>query len=560
MPKHHRRSRDSSDSEDDDDSDLRERSSISEDDDSTRRHRHKKRKKQHTEKSKKKKKKKKKHRKRDRNEDYSTSDSGEDHGDSHRRKKKNKKRRKRDRKEPSRDVEESPGAASKAVDAESHVLVQALCSLFSQRPVFAQELPILLIRLAGGSTFDLRQMNDHVAATALERVLKCLQEFGVQQNQGEWLFQSASGRKDERVLLRVIRGHLDQVGVTMRAVAQHEEVLIEQAQLTPPIQKVTMEIENVPDPAMKKVKDLTNDVVLKYQSKDASIGKQLADLCQTIAQGESIVIDGIPDKDLKVALEEIFLTCGLEKSEMADDDDSSDEDDESSKEPVMGYGLPEHANDDSQLRLAAIMETCRNPQQRTFGPRRPTEQEAIMTYETEDDEGPALPGEQRRPRGPSLPAHVIKAQAEHRELELKATAAGVEIPKMVGGREEWMVVPGKYDFLSNIKAGQPMKNRGFQNKKSRGGDEPAGPIHPAVQAEMDAIMQAHQAARGPSLFNQHRAAKSEEKQREAGQKQGWEWNREKDLDAGRKVDKDALHMVLGGAADNLKTKFQGGFS
>ena len=36
----------------------------------------------------------------------------------------------------------------------------------------------------------------------------------------------------------------------------------------------------------------------------------------------------------------------------------------------------------------------------------------------------------------------------------------------------------------------------------------------------------------------------------------WKWNRDKDLDAGRRVDKDALNMILGGAGKDLKSKFQ----
>jgi hypothetical protein len=131
-----------------------------------------------------------------------------------------------------------------------------------------------------------------------------------------------------------------------------------------------------------------------------------------------------------------------------------------------------------------------------------------------------------------------------------------------GGREEWMIVPGKYDFLSNVKSGQPIKSRGFQNKKSRDSEAPAAPVHPAIQAEMDAIMQAHQQARGPSLFDQHRAKKQKEKELSAaaGGKTEWKWSRDNDLDAGRRVDKDALGMILGGASANLKTKFQGGFN
>ena len=128
-----------------------------------------------------------------------------------------------------------------------------------------------------------------------------------------------------------------------------------------------------------------------------------------------------------------------------------------------------------------------------------------------DDDGPLLPGEARKVRGPQLSLDDIKAQAEYRELELKATSAGVAMPSQNGGREEWMINPGQHDFLSGIKSGQAIKSRGFQNKKSRGEKE-APPIHPAVQAEMDAIMQAHETARGPSLMDQHQAKISQEKE------------------------------------------------
>ena len=37
------------------------------------------------------------------------------------------------------------------------------------------------------------------------------------------------------------------------------------------------------------------------------------------------------------------------------------------------------------------------------------------------------------------------------------------------------------------------------------------------------------------------------------------WNRDKDLDAGRRVDKDALKVILGGGGNELKDKFQGGY-
>jgi len=318
----------------------------------------------------------------------------------------------------------------------------------------------------------------------------------------------------------------------------------------------------------------------KFRLKDATLGSQLATLCKTIVEGESISIDGIPDEDLKTALESLFETCGLEKSEIEEDDGEDDDDDEESDEsPLMGYGLPDAGEDSdaAQIKLAIIMAACRQgpPKQISVGPmRRPMtkeeEQAANAIYVTnnakereEEDEGPLLPGEARKARGPAMSLDMIKAQADYRELQLKATAAGVDMPIEGGGREEWMIIPGQHDFLSGIKSGQAIKSRGFQNKKSGDADKNSPAIHPAVQAEMDAIMHAHQNARGPSLMDLHHSKKSKEKElasRTNTGKKEWNWSRDKDLDAGRRVDKDALGMILGGAAGDLKTKFAGGFN
>ena len=123
-----------------------------------------------------------------------------------------------------------------------------------------------------------------------------------------------------------------------------------------------------------------------------------------------------------------------------------------------------------------------------------------------------------------------------------------------------MLDPGKFDFLSSIKAGNPMKSRTFQAKSKGEASEPSSrAMDPKIKAEMDAIMQAHTDARGPTLVEQHRLKKKQEKEEKAGKKGQWNWNRDKDLDSGRRVDKNALHMVLGGASEDLKKKFQGGF-
>lgn len=509
-------------------------------------------------------------------------------------KKKSRKRHKEEKKKKSTtiltgtDGDNQNGASNQHHHLQQHLLTQALCQLFTTRPVFSQELPILLIRLAGGSTLDLRQMNDASAATALERVLVQLQPFGVQQQQqqqqGEWSFQTSQhqmptmGRsQDERVLLRVIRSMLDDVGVTMKAIAEYEAKAAASMELE---ESNTSELKDGgpnqhSDDELDRIKDLTSKMVLTHQGEDSELGMQLAELCQSIAQGESVLIDAIPNEALKTALEEIFVACGLVKSEMVDDDDDDEGNNEVTeqdveKQPLMGYGMPEEEEEGQEsvdivpIRLAAVIESCRNPKRRVRGPQRPTMEEVSAKYpNSDDDEGPVLPGEAARLRAhrPELPLHVIKDQAEQRQLELKAVAAGIEVPTQINGREEWMVVPGKYDFLSNIKSGQPIKSRGFQNKKTRGGDNATTderPMHPAIQAEMDAIKKAHEEARGPSLIDQHRAKKQQEKAEAASKKEEWNWKRDRDLDAGRRVDKDALHMVLGGAADNLKTKFHSG--
>lgn len=441
-------------------------------------------------------------------------------------------------------------------------VAEALYQLLEERPVFAQELPLILIRLAGGATFDLTQMTDRAAARGLHYVFESLESFGVKRDQdGAWKFEAPPGRQDELILLRVIRSLLDEIGMTMEAVESYEAKPMQQQETSNEKSE-----RSAKDSELERIKELTSEMLAEFQKQDTSLGQQLAALCTTIAEGESISIDGLPDAKLKESLELIFSQCGLEKAEMenesdSDDDDEKADDDGDGDEPLMGFGLPvedSSHNELVQIKLAAVMEACRNPiiskPKRILGPARGP---IATAGSSDDEEGPALPGASRRVRGPALPPEVLKAQAQQRELELKATAAGVSVPTQEGEREEWMLKPGKFDFLSNIKSGNPMKSRGFENKKAQ--QKVAGPIHPAIQAEMDAIMEAHNAARGPSMFEQHRAKKQQEKKEATGGKQGWKWNRERDLDEGRRVDKDALHMVLGGAADNLKTKFQGGF-
>ena len=88
-------------------------------------------------------------------------------------------------------------------------------------------------------------------------------------------------------------------------------------------------------------------------------------------------------------------------------------------------------------------------------------------------------------------------------------------------------------------------------------------LDPKLQKEVDAIINMQKEARGVSLVEMHRQKKVEEKKGRVvgeGGKGDWSWSRDKDLDAGRRVDKNHLHMVMGGATTDLKNKFQGSYS
>ena len=598
--------RDDKDDDDDDDNDN--------DDDQRRRRRHNsksdKKKKKHRKSSSSSREKKKKDRKR-RTDEYSSDDDDDDDesSDYSRRRKHSKKDRKRRRKEHKKDDYKSKkGGSSHDRDRHNRTtmvqssssnnntrgqqLARALHNLLNDKPNFASELPLILIRLAGGTTFDLRAVTDSSIAQGLQTVFESLEIFGVkkQESSGMWMFQNPPGasRRDELVLLKVIRSILNEEGLTMDEVTKYDKIRQQElSQENAQQQAATHDDECLKPDERRAMKEFTIKILEKFLSKDSTLGSQLANLCKTIVEGESISIDGIPDEELKAALGSLFSACGLEKSEIEDDDDDDDDesdDDESDGSPLMGYGLPDsgETNDAVQLKLAIIMSACREgpPKRKAVGPmRRPMtekeEQDAKALYsankanedkeDEDDDEGPLLPGSvaARKDKSPNVPMEVIKAQAKHRELQLKCTAAGIEMPIEGGGREEWMLIPGEHDFLSGIKSGQAVKSRGFQNKKARGGEKAAAPVHPAVQAEMDAIMQAHQDARGPSLMDEHRSKLSIEKKQKlaaANGKNEWKWSRDDDLDSGRRVDKDHLGMILGGAADNLKTKFKGGFS
>jgi hypothetical protein len=526
------------------------------------------------------------HRKRDKSSSKKHSKRKKDHKKKHRRdrspssdedsyeeRKRRKKDHKKDKKKAKkRSREEGRDEVDNSIFERNFALTEALCNLFDTHPALAADLPIMLIRIAGGTTFDLTQMTDVGAAHGLSKVFACLEPFGVEQDEkGAWVWKGPLGGSNELVLIKVVRTMLDQIGITIDAVdrfeeRQDDEKVAAAKTKSQSLQRLAAELES------NKVQSQTMDLLKQFAN--GQLPKELAEICKLIMEGESIDLDNLPDERLRDCLESLFIECGLEKSEMENDESDNEQEEDS---PSMGYGLPENSADAARAKMSSVLQVCeaKPPASKSGNAagRRPMKgpmptpeayanDEQEEDDESEDDEGPLPLG--ARVKGPALPTELIKAKAEQRTRELAGVKGGIaaeDIPPEGEGREEWMLVPGKFDLLSAIKSGNPTRSRNFESKSKQdsGPNESEMPVDPKIRAEMDSIMQAHSDARGPSLVDQHRQDKAQ-KDQESGADKNWKWSRDKDLDSGRRVDKNALNMVFGGASDNLKKKFQGGFS
>ncbi|CAB9514342.1 expressed unknown protein [Seminavis robusta] len=490
--------------------------------------------------------------------------------------------------------------------ARNYVLADALHQLLTDHPTPAMAvdtLPLVLIKLGGGTSLDLRQMPDQSAAAGIQLVLKALEPFGVTQEEDTrmWKWPPGAKSKDERLLLRIVRTLLNEIGFTMEAIEKHH-----QQKQQPPKQQKQKELdadsqEEKKPPAKTQQQDQESDLIhikqdtmkmlQSFQSSQnnnkedndskppSTLPGELGGLCNMILEGESIALDGLPDPKLRTALEGLFQQCGLELCEMEPDSDNDEDgdNDNSDNNKEMGYGLPETLEQQNQVKakLLSVMKACEtmaaNPNttipKLQKGPMRmPAGYQAPPEESSDDEEGPVQVGDILAKRNDTavMSKEDIKRQAELRARQLRGAVTGVDelMSTDPNQREEWMLVPGKFDFLSSIKAGNPMKSRTFAAKSKAERDDEQEYVDPKIQAEMNAIIQAHTDARGPTLVEQHRLNKEKERQAAAaggGTNGQWNWNRDKDLDSGRRVDKNALNMVLGGANKDLKSKFHGGF-
>ena len=510
----------------------------------------------------------------------------------------------------------------------NHEFASAVQSLLSAHPNLSTELPVILIRMAGGTTFNLGAMPDVGAAQGLERVFATLSQYGVKLDAtGSWAWDDGSGggagsarlRRPgaELILLRIARTLLDGIGITAEAAAGYEERRKREAeQQEQQRQEAAALVSHLAASEQRdddgSVRSAVRALLAKYEERAAKAGgddsstlpSELGGIVNLMLEGESIVLDGIPDEELRSDLDALFTTLGLMKAEVEESDDEEDDDDGDGDGPALGFTLPDNAESDGLIRsnVLAVLDECRVIQagggrsastipvpvtkKRVIGPAMGpppgfSASEALQEYaaapapddsDEGDDEGPAPAGsilaKRRQRTGQSISASSVRAMAEQRKMELEDVAAGgtgVPSAAVAGGREEWMLTPGKHDFLKGIKSADPTKSRKFKNEKARGSSGPVdvGPqLTAAQQAEVDAIQRQVEEARGPTLIDQHRHMRAEEKEaaRKSGKDKDFNWNRDRDLDAGRRVDKDHLHMVLGGAKEGLKDKFQGSIS
>jgi len=513
----------------------------------------------------------------------------------HRKDKKNKHKKKKDKKDRhkkssrrhhSLSPSPSPIVESKAPPG-AHELASALTQLFHAYPSMSSldegGIPLLFIQLSRGTEYNLSQMPDRKLACLLQVVFEALKVHGMELgSDGAWKWGNAptgGGNDNDLALLRLTRALLSGAGVTIDSVVMYEEDQMQklkqmqqeksskdESQVKATATTNTQEVEeNEKDIRhRKRVERMTSQLLDRFDPKDSSssessLSNELQGICDVLNEGESIQLNGIENSKLKATLTQLFQLVGLELVEM-DDEDSDDEKDNDSNngEKAMGYALPDMATRDIVAsNLNEVLRVCRfrssggSESAPTSWKSKPSLHQPDNAHHEEsssdDEDGPA-------PLGTVAAAKAAKRKRPPSQ-DNKAKAGEID----EGGREEWMLVAGEHDFLKGIS--KSTKSRTFKNEKMRGQSiaataASAQPINPQVLEEVNAIQKAYEQSRGPSLFDAHREKVQQKKEEEKGKKE-WKWSRDKNLDDGRRVDKNALHMVLGGATTELKSKFQG---
>lgn len=459
----------------------------------------------------------------------------------------------------------------------AHELASSLSTLLESYPAMASMdeggIPLLLIQLSRGTEYNLSSMPDTRLANLIGGVFASLRVHGMELLNGVWKWGNAppgSRGGDDLALVKLTRALLASVGVSMDSVVDYEEAegrrASQQVQPTPqqrgPAKPEQSEESEDAIRHRKRIERMSTSMLDRFDSKDSSapaksaestLANELQGIISVLKDGETVQLEGLENGKLKATLAQLFDLIGLELVEMEDEED--DQDDISHAEKTLGYAVPDEV-DAQRIVLSNLHEVVRVCKYRSSGNtqhapsswRRSNDESKQTDSGSDDDEGPA-------------PLGTMAAVKASKRKRIPRVQTSKESQVEEGGREEWMMVPGEHDFLKGIS--KSTRGRTFKNEKQRGqpiasdSNRPAEPINAEVLEEVNAIQRAYEQSRGPSLLDAHRQKQHETKESEKGKKNDWKWNREKNLDDGRRVDKNALHMVMGNASAELKNKFAG---
>lgn len=512
------------------------------------------------------------------------------------RKHRSKKKKNRHDYDRSRSRSHSPNFPSAPTGANE--LATALTQLFESYPAMSSleegGVPLLFIQLSRGTEYNLSQMPDRKLAHLLEGVFESLSIHGMELGNGAWKWRNAltaqqqhNGNSNDLALLRLTRALLNGVGVTLDRVEAYEQDQLQgksKHSTTEQESKSETKISDVTPQGntndmkpthkseedirrKKRVERMTSQMLDRFDprdssSSDTSLAIELQGICNALIEGESIQLDGIENAKLKATLAQLLNLIGLEMVEM-NDDDGGDIANDTNTEKFMGYALPDLSNGVTS-NLQEVLRVCRY---RSSGGSESAPTSWMATNpsvvpmnnnkvhedsSSDDDDGPA-------PLGTMA---AVKAAKRKRETQIQNVNKQSEYVK--GEREEWMMIPGEHDFLKGIS--KSTRSRNFKNEKMRGqailsyaeSKSNIEQINPDVLDEVIAIQRAYEQSRGPSLLDAHRQKTLESKLQKQQQKgDEFTWSRDKNLEDGRRVDKNALHQVMGGAKTELKSKFQG---
>jgi len=491
--------------------------------------------------------------------------------------------RKKSSKEKKRRRKETENGTTANEDGTAIQFAKALYALLHKFEDMGEQLISMIYRMSSGTMFDLNQVNPPELRVLLTNVFATLQKYGVEQHQGgSWHWREATQPRADRkrlelLLIQVVRQLLNDVGLTMDAIDkfENEQHRRQQHQLD----KEHCMVEH------NKLLEALHIILDTFGKPDANppIALELSGLFDFILQGEAVVLDGIPNEILKSELETLFQLVGLVKvKENVEDEDNLDgeivyslpeeeENKDRSDKTSAARNLAEIVRNECQHR---VQEAAPSEKRSLIGPTFPTNdsqlsiQDEVLSSSSEESEGPAPEGTDQSARRALIQRRRITKE-EARELANKrkyeidvATGklAASDVKSAIDGREEWMLTPGKHTFLEGIMKKGPTVNRQFKNEKLPRSGGGTAHIDPSVQKEMEELTKAKHQERGPSLFQLHQDKIAKEKAVSTGGKEEWKWSRDGDLDKGRRVDKNALRSILGGAEENLKTKFEGSFT